>query len=235
MLEFSEVGALGARGSARIGCAQSRERDHLGALEIELLEVGPNHQLTAHRRARTEYRVPARTVLAELHDAVGAHREDRSRADVLAHGRQDFFSHDDVGYAEVAREQLDVGQRAAFPERQDARHRRQLGERFGQEVDAISFVIVAGRLAKHAAREARVEGAQARADLPAEEFVLDPCELVRIENQAVDHGSVEEQGAAAHPILGVEVRERLDLESFATGIEKSNASHRAAHSGARAR
>ena len=146
------------------------EADEVAHREVELLEVG-----LEHRRSRRPLRCLPNTAShcgpssAISTRPAGLTASTMRRPSCLLQRRQHRLVDRDVRDAEVAREQLHMRERVAGARRQDARERRQVGDRLRQHVDAVGAEVLdalhVGLRVQHAAREPGVQRVEAGADL----------------------------------------------------------------------
>jgi hypothetical protein len=87
--------------------------------------------------APAEDGVPPRGVLGQLHHPAGADREHHPATVPRANLVEQRLVHRHVGDAEIAGQELDVGERVPVAGGQDAPERRQVGHRLRQHVDPV--------------------------------------------------------------------------------------------------
>src|SRR4030095_13963843 len=105
--ELAEVRRLGPDDPARVLRTEVVEREEIGLLEIELLEIRLDHG-GGSGLLLAEGPVPLRSVLAEVDASARTHREHDPVAHMGADRIEMSIPDDDVRDAEVPREELNV-------------------------------------------------------------------------------------------------------------------------------
>ncbi len=199
--QFAEIGGLGPDATPGVAASQVGQGDHVGSLEVELVEIrADGHVLAAG--FGTEDLVPFGTVGGELNATAGGCREHDAPAEMTLQSRHQAIVDYHVGNAEVAGQQLHVRERAALATGEDARDRWQLGRGRGHEVDAVRAEIarVVGRFEQHPTAQSRVERAQAGGGFLAEHLVAHVRPGMGVLEQPVEHARVGEQRAVPQPV-----------------------------------
>ncbi len=215
VLQFAEIGRLGAAEAARVLAAHLSQIDRHRLAQVDLGAVDMQPRSAARQAAVRGARLVTRVLL--VHGAVRSrHRRGflenhsstrrRDKEDLLSVVRLDLGvgvrPEYDVRDAERARQELHVRQHVALTLSENAGGRVEVGGRFRQDDDL--FAREAARLGRHAQPshcQTRVEGAQAGIDLGAEQVVADALPALREVVQVARYLGVEQKRRAAQDVV----------------------------------
>ena len=224
--QLRQFGRFGAHGATGIRSGQLVDSNDPRQAQVQFLQIRLDTDAPGGL-VLGEYRIPAGIILTDFHQATRTHRQHNHAAVMLAHSLLQGRADSDIGYPQVARQQLHMGQGVALSRRENTRHRRQLRNSLGQDIDPVLAQPLGITLQRpgmqYPTGKPGVECGKTSTHILPEHLVADTGQSTGIPHQQVQGLGIKHQWAAAQLVLYKQQRQRLYLGQFDHGQVKISA------------